>query len=381
MKIGKIQSLKFALFVLATVAGVLSFSGGDVHAAAKTWTDTSGDHQFNTAANWNPVGVPANGDNLIFNNTGANSIAVTNNMTSLSVSGITITGTKPVTIITNNTLTVTGDITSTNTDATTADSIAGSITLGADVTVTNVGLYEDVTGALTLGGHALTIKTDSVYEGSTIAIAQVIAGSGTFNIDVRPSVSLYLQPTNTYTGTTNIITGQATTQGANSSNTIFGGSSIVVSPSATLSLNAKGANWTFSNPISFQPAVVGDSGFLDSQLYIWADLPNSVINIPNITLNGDARFSLNALSAAGTVVNIAGIQANGHCVQYGDANNSDAGEFQNGPEACSIGDDTTIPGVPNTGSVAGRNYFAGIAALAVAGIGAAFGVKYKLARR
>jgi len=378
MKIGKIQSLKFAVFVLATIAGVLSFSGGDVHAAAKTWTDTSGDHQFNTAANWSPLGVPSNGDSLVFNNTSGSSISVQNNISSLSVSGITMNGTKAIGIVTNNALTVTGDITSTNTDSA---NISGSITLGADVTVTNVGLYDATTKTLALGGHSLTLKTDSTYPTTTIAVAQDITGAGTFNVDVRSAVSLFLQPTNTYSGTTNIISGQVTTQGANSSNTLFGSSSIVVSPSGTLTLAAKGATWTFSNPISLEAAVVGNSGFLDSQLYIWADLPNSVINVPNITLNGDARFALNALSASGTVVNLAGIQANGHCIQYGDENNSNADEFQNGPEACSIGDDTVIPGVPNTGGSAGKNYFAGVVALVAIGIGSAFGLKYKFARR
>ena len=337
----KLKTLSIAIFALFAIGVGSIVTGDSAFAATKTWTGTSGS-TFNTAGNWSPSGVPANGDDLVFNNTGGSTLVAQNNISALTVNSITLSGTAPVSITTSsagNIFTLNGPVTST-TSGLSDSTILGQLVLGADVTVTNVSLAILDDDSVALGGHALTMKTNSGYGGSTISVGQII-GTGVFNIDVRNTVSIFLDNTNGYSGTTNLLSG-VTSSLDDDSNTLFGTSSIVVSPTASLTLDALGASWTFNNAITLQQAIVGQSGFVEAQLYIWASQPNQVINIPNITLSGNSRFDLNDIGATGATVNLAGINAGSFCVQYGNDNNKVA-SFLNGPAACYIGDDLNAP--------------------------------------
>lgn len=360
----RILGVTFRLPTLVAAFAVMGFlavavPSGTTFAATKTWTGSSVTipRVWSDDTNWSPAGAPVDGDTLIFStgtNMGANDIA------NLSIAGITFNGTGSYQIndtVSNETLTLTGDVISTiPTDTTNggATLFMSNIRLGADVTFRNIATVGDgaAGGVLNLNGHKLTWVNDSIYQATTAGISEPITGSGTFEIDAQNSVSLFLPNTSTYSGTTNLISGQtALIANPYDSNTQFGTSTINVGPTASLALYAHGATWTFTNTINIQQAVVGQSGYMGSQLYIWADTAGQQISIPNITLNGNARFDVNNAGAgySDTVrVNLSGIQAGTFCVQYGNEDNSAASFFQNGPSACAIGNDST-PTAPNTG--------------------------------
>lgn len=345
------------LVVAALLFGVFSIiKAPHALAATKTWTGGGSDDNWSTSANWSPSGAPIDGDAVVFTN-GGTTLSSTNDITGLELASISMngTGTESVYISLDEDTTINGDITSTiATNSGSALLGSGDLTLGADVTVTNVGLAGG--GDVILNSHALTMVTNSAYTDSVIAIDKRITGSGTFNIDIRNSISLFLADSgdvpsgNNYSGTTNLITGLVTTSSGVTASAMFGTSTINIGPTATLSLYAgTGGSFTFTNAINLAAATVGQSGFLSAQVYVWAGASSQTINIPNITLAGNARFDLNDLGFSNVVVNLAGIQSNSFCIQYGD-NNSAANNFQNGPTACVIGTETNLPGVPNTGT-------------------------------
>lgn len=329
---------QLVLISILTVTVLSVLASTPTFAATKTWSGAV-DNTFNDAGNWTPAGIPVNGDDIIIvNNTGSTSSLI-NDISNLNVNSITLSGPDPVTINHSVGLILSGVYSST-TGNSSPSSYTGTITLGSDSTISDV----DTSGStLALAGHAITFTTTG---GVTTTNTPTISGAGTVNIDVTNAVSIFLPNGNSYSGTTNLISGQATTF-ATSSNSIFGSSTINVSPTATISLNADGATWTFNNPINITQAVVGQSGFLTAQLFVWTD-DNQTVNIPNITLNGNARFATDAILRTGATINLAGISADSYCVQYGDEYNSDATYFINGPSACVIGDDEPVVGVPDT---------------------------------
>lgn len=358
---------QFGLTVVAMLLfGVLSILvAPKTFAATRTWDGGGSDDNWSTATNWDTDTAPVNGDDIVF--TLANSdINSTNDFSNLTVNSITVNGvtddaSDSVNIFITNPLTIAGNVTSSVAGDSTRLTLRGDIVLGSDVTMTNASIFartgNEANDNLDLNGHTLTYKTDSLYTGLTINIDQSITGSGTFTIDVRNSVSLFLASSvytpngNTYSGTTNLITGTLSTSGGHT-NKMFGTSTINIGATATLGIETDGTSpYIVSNPINIAAATIGDNGYLDDQLYVWAGALNQVINISNITLNGNARFALNG--SDGATVNLAGIQANGFCVQYGDETNFQAARFLNGPNACVIGDSTSsvtnVPGAPNTG--------------------------------
>jgi len=334
----KLKTLSIALFALFAIGVGSIVTGDSAFAATKTWIGASAG-TFNTSGNWSPSGVPSNGDDLVFTNSTGSGLSVTNNMTGLSIHSITISGANPVSITNSSALTLTGNVIS-STGTSSSSSLQGNIVLGADATLTNMYVAGLTGNTVALGGHTLTLASDSNYSGSTLSIGQ-ITGAGIVTINVLNTVTQYLEATNSYSGTTNLVSGTSGTL-ASSSTGIFGTSTIIVGPTASLALEATGSSWTFSNAITVQAATVGQSGYLEAQVYVFASQAGQVVNIPNITLQGNARFDLNDAGAAGSTVNLAGIVANGHCIQYGTDNN-DAAQFLNGPTACVIGTDASAP--------------------------------------
>lgn len=371
------RHIKMVMLFFVAVAGLTLLAGNNnAFAASKTWTGGGADNNWSTAANWSPSGAPVSGDTLTFNN-----LTITggkDDITGLSVAGINFTGTATANqfeILTP--LTVTGDI---NNTANTSAAILGDITLGADIKVSGVeGLttaLDPVTAGdghtLNLNGHTLTLNQAGSM---TMAIDTNITGSGGLTIDVG-TAALFLKGTNTYSGTTTLVAaGDVTPGSGGNSATMFGSSSIIVSPNATLSIVAS-ANMTFSNPITFQPASKNGNVY-GNQLMIWNSTGAITVTIPNITLQGNARFGVNDPGNYGTVVNLAGITTNGHCVQYGSEDNTQAANFQNGPTACVIAATGTVPGVPNTGDHGSKEglIIAVTAIVAVLGLGSAFVLK------
>ena len=62
------KNQNFIFFILCICFLFLTNSS---EAAVKTWTNTSGDFKWSTAANWSGNSVPSGGDDLVFNNGGA----------------------------------------------------------------------------------------------------------------------------------------------------------------------------------------------------------------------------------------------------------------------------------------------------------------------
>jgi hypothetical protein len=363
----------FAL-VFAVALGLLMRGGGQVSAATKTWVGTactaSADCDWSTTTNWQGGVAPVSGDDIVINGNISVASATRNDISGLSVASITTSGYNPnttgngeVSITTTAALTVTGNITHAAPAVAAPSgytnqrdlSIRGNIVLGGNVIATNV--YFDASGStpdtLTLGGNTFTLVVNLLYtdgnSNNTFGMKHKITGNGTFNINLPTDLTLFLINDNDYTGTTNINSVDYVTV-SGGLQTAFGTSTINIGPSARVIFDGSGAV-TISNVINVSPPSVTGT-FLDNQLEFWADGAAVTFTVPNIVLNGNARFGVNDLG--GTVqVNLAGITTNGYCVQYG-TDNSDAGNFINGPSACVVNVNGQakgggVPKTPNTG--------------------------------
>src|ERR1035438_106706 len=95
--------------VAATAMALLFLANSSVYAATVNWTNTTGGG-WNTAANWNPNGVPGTNDTVVITNAG-----VTVSLNSATTVGGIILGTNgsgPVTLSLNNqTLALNGPLT------------------------------------------------------------------------------------------------------------------------------------------------------------------------------------------------------------------------------------------------------------------------------
>jgi len=173
--------LKYAalvpMFVVATFVaqlGNIQFAS----AATRTWDGSAGDYLFSTAANWTTNTVPVNGDTLNFDVsvTGdQGSGMITNDLTNLSIAGITQTGHSQYGghSLLGNPFTLTGDIISN----TTADfgrsgyfGINTGVTLGSNIILQNAGFY----------GNGHTVNTNG-YSINTSGVCQNLSnlvGSG-----------------------------------------------------------------------------------------------------------------------------------------------------------------------------------------------------------
>lgn len=342
----KFVGLSVFALALTVLAGVL---GGDTtFAASKTWTGAGTDTKFSTSANWSPAGAPANGDSLIFATTGSD-LSMTDDIANLTVSGITATGANNISITgsgTGTTLTIAGDVT-----GSTGDLVidVSHIILAVDSTFTNVGTVGDAANLgsdLNLNGHTLNYVTNNGYHtsGGTSEISNIrakITGSGTL-VQNTPNISLFLSNMNDYSGTTNLTAGTIMTTSGDS-NSVFGTSTINVGTDAAIILyTGTGASWTFNNTINIAPAVQNSDGTMFSQLTVSNGANNQQVAIPHIILNGNARF-MNFGYNKGVIVNLAGIQANGHCEQYGAVGNAQDASFINGPAACIVGNTAKAP--------------------------------------
>jgi len=403
----KINQLK-TLIVFALAFGALSLiNPSDAFAATKTWVGTDAiNNEWSLASNWSPSGVPVNGDDLIFPNSGT-AFGAINDIQGFTANTITFngTGTSSMVIHNEHPLTINGDITSNIVQTSLGNAyggIYGDVILGGDVVATNVKFYDETTpttgtgDTINLNGHELTLRTNSnFYEpgdnNSTYSISDlIVTGAGVLTIDVRNAVTIFLNAANDYSGVTNLISGQTLLfSTSDSSNSMFGTSTINVSSTASLGLDASqtSTTWTFANPINIAPAAVGQSGWMDAQLSVRSNLDNQVINIPNITLNGNAKFSLIDVGLDNVVVNLAGIQYGAFCVQYLDENNTQANQFQNGPPACVITNTSSVadvPGAPSAGDMVKSPIAmvaAGVFGIGLLGFGVKRGLVFVKARR
>lgn len=362
------------LALLVGVAGAFFASPDKAFAATRTWIGTdcpATNCNWSNTNNWQGGTVPVNGDDVVIVASFASpnsSESTLNDIANLSLASLSVSGYVQVdgsSVVVQNApgnvtpLTLTGDVTYT---APTAAAPAGwftarslslshtAITLGDNSYFTQV--KPDEIDTYNLGGHALTFRRtlgDNGTADSSTNFAPLITGSGTLNLEVPIESTLFMNGTNTYSGTTNITSADYVSTPLSSPGIAMFGTSVVnLSGSARVLFKADGAQ-TISNQFNITPPSVTGT-FLSNQLEFWANSAPVTYTVPNITLLGNARFGVN-YAGGSVLVNLAGINANGHCVQYGN-NNLQTEYFQNGPTACTVNvaeQITNAPDAPNTG--------------------------------
>ena len=214
---------------LATVA-LLGISNYLASAASTdTWVGNT-DTNWNTAANWDTVAVPANGDSLVFGTAGSLGATLNNNITSLSVNNFTINSGASAFTFNGNALTLTGGLTN-----------------NATSNGQHIGLALSGAGSLNQAGtQRLYLSGANTYSGAT-----TIGAGATVEGDVAAAYSANSDYTvngvlESYTGSG----GFSMTIGAlNGSGTVYntGGGS---SQTTTLTVGANGNSGSFSGPIN-----------------------------------------------------------------------------------------------------------------------------------
>lgn len=339
--------------LLLSMTSLLAFAQV-AHAATVTWTGGGADGNWSTPGNWSGSTVPANGDDVVIDNAANFANGSTNNIPSLSLASLTFTnnvsGGGGVSIDVDD-LTITGPISQSISVTNTSNDIDGSLTLGGDVTVTSrTGIDIGISGdTITLGGHTLLFTDSGGTTAHNVSIRSVITGSGTVTFNGTASFYI-LSGNNTYSGTTNL-TNCNLMIGGDIDENAFGTSTINIGTGCGAEFNYS-ANTTISNPIVIS-GTTGGSPVVSLRFLTTGS--GITFTVPNITLNGDTRFS--NLDDQLTI-NLAGITANGHCVQYlGNGTTNDG--FTNGPAACLVDGDTdpdaSAPGTPDTGSTLSKS--------------------------
>ena len=189
-----------ACLVLVGLAG----SAGSVWAAAKTWDGGGDGVKWSSANNWNPNGVPANNDTVTI---GSGSITVdvnTKNLTSLTISGGTVTASGTSTINVTGTGTnlfsVTGGTFTGGSGSITDDgglSISGSANFTASSGTTSIGGSFSKAGTGTFSGNGGTVTltgTGSITgaTGTSMFNKLTISGSYTLGGDLATGSDLTL---------------------------------------------------------------------------------------------------------------------------------------------------------------------------------------------
>jgi len=351
MKI-RILTRLFAAIVLAS-ASLLTLSAPRAYAATNTWTGSANDGQWSTAGNWS-AGVPNNGDDLVFNNSSYGLGGITDNIPGLNVNSITFTSDNatPANIDLAEDLTVNNAITQAPSVTSSVNTIASSsgaqvLTLGGNVTVTTTaGLsLGSANDGIDLNSNNLSFVTDNSFSGNnTVTVNASITGAGTVNYNsAKTDYKLYGE--NTYSGTTNVTASRLPVGNVDSTNA-FGTSTVNVLSGAAI-IFRQNASVTISNPI----VVTGGASLNTSIVFGNTGAIARTITIPDISLLGNTRFQNTASPVSRLTINLAGIKANGHCIEYlsNATSNLHSGKvagFNNAPASCTA--DANV-GAPNTG--------------------------------
>lgn len=371
--------VKFRILISALSGGVLGvamllFSQGVAHAAGTfTWTGGGSDGNWSTAANWAGAVAPAGsdtGDNIVIDNSatftnGCNDDVAGLTIASLTFENVAVSGT--VSMALAQPLTIAGPIVQLDNDTSTVDEItdassAETLTLGADVNVTDeIGMIFGDTGStdtLALNGYTITFGDNGVSKingvNNIIAVYYNITGSGGVIYD-GAATDYQLYGDNTYSGTTQVAADDDLNNPAYTN--AFGTSSITVGTAGSIVFYYTGST-SINNPITITGTTTGTP---ISSLAFESTAAGDTFTVPNITLNGNTRFNnLNGMSTPPTAltVNLASINVGSHCIAYigsnTDETNGTANGFTNGPVGCTFSSSTTTtktaPKTPDTGT-------------------------------
>jgi len=191
--------------------------------ATKTWTGGGADANWSTAGNWSPAGAPINGDDLVFDNSGARR-SNNNDLSSMSFNTITITNPSPGYTLNGNSIQLANGITATNVAASMIDL---PILLSGNQTFAINGDRLQIYALINLNAHLLTVTTSS--PSGVLELRGGIAGSG--GLVANGGGFLYVSDNpGTFTGTTAVQGGIMGIVG------VALGSSVVTVTSGTLQL-------------------------------------------------------------------------------------------------------------------------------------------------
>lgn len=370
MKNTKSRSIKIASFTIGLsllLSAFSVFSMPNARAAGtKTWsnTDCTGgtpNCNWSDVNNWIGGVIPVNGDDIVFDNSTlipANS--PTNDINGLAVNSVSFinAGSGANTIVLGSGL-LGGDLT-VNTaifqaaSATTDNLIKGTMLLGGTVTVTgnnnhltlgssSAGQANDI---LNLNNHALNF-VDVVNQGATpkVTVNDIISGSGTVTYN-GTHTKFVLNGLNSYSGTTNVTASSSWVGGDVVSQQPFGTSTIVVSSAAGIKFNYT-ANTSITNAIRLTGGTT-TTGLPVSIYFANSGASSMTYTVPNITLLGNVRLSNDSLA----LVNLTGITANGHCIEYLTAGALVSTPYTGGPGICVTpvaASSSSTPKAPDTG--------------------------------
>lgn len=235
-------------FFSGTTAAVLSLSSllalsipSVAHAATVSWDGGGADNNFSTAANWAGDVVPSNGDTITFDNSSlADFETVNNDMTNLSLAGITFGGSGVYSYtITGNELLVGGAI------AGSKGAINTDITLTANTTVDSAYIgVQGGTTAIDTAGYSLTyIGAGSCGTGLYAALA----GSGDLIISTgsETGINAYA-PSPNYTGDISVTSGNLGVVNAE----VLGQAASLTAAGSGLVIGLNAVSATINTPIS-----------------------------------------------------------------------------------------------------------------------------------
>ena len=260
-----------------------------------TWTGGGADSNFNTTGNWNcsvdgAAAVPENGDSLEFGvSILTTNETITNDITGLSVAGITRSGDSGIDdqftyTVDGNDITLTGPIVGAGEDEFGQLRLETGLILGSDITLTNMrGVFIDPGGSVDNAGFTITVQGAT---NTTPIYLRDVFGSGNITVESR-RLTLSASSAQSFTGDLTI-SGGFTSVFPNAVNT---SSSVAVSNSGVLNL----AVGTYDNPFTLG-GVGGDClSTTDCSLRVGEgfNASDAVILSGGVTLNSDIAVVAN----------------------------------------------------------------------------------------
>ena len=188
----------FKIFVLLVSLTGLSLWGDDAVAATKTSVAAGGN--WNTAATWSPIGVPANGDTVII--AGPGTVAVDTTVTQTAAGSVTVSSNATLNATTGGTTVTFGVLT-----------IASTGTFTTSRVLTILGAT-DVTGAITLSGARANTFTGNVTLNSGAVWTNTTTSTQTFSSDFTNNATTFSATGSggyTFNGATHVLSGTTVT--------------------------------------------------------------------------------------------------------------------------------------------------------------------------
>lgn len=275
-------------FVLMAFAFVVP----SVRAANKFWNGGTGN--WNTSGNWDPAGVPVNGDDVFFPSLGAGAFKLTTNNIPLPARRFrSVTFTDGGYNVRGNAIVVTNGLSSVS--GVGGNTVEIDVTLGANQTFVNNTPFFTISGDINLAGFNLTL--DASDAGDFFILSGAISGTGNLTKLGAGFLNFSGTPANTYVGSLTISAGEFRMDKPDGTATVTGNLTVAAGASA---------RWFSSDQVNDSATVtVGNTGSLtfnnNSETLGLLDLTGANVSTTTgvLTMNGDLT---NRASATSTVL-------------------------------------------------------------------------------